>query len=133
MALLFPNTGENIALEALVNKNAPQDLVLKLFKSNTTPSETDTAATYTEADFSGYAAATLTGSSWGSASSGTITYGSQQSFTHNGGVTSNSIYGYFVVQTTSGILVYAERDASAPFTLSNSGDNVKLTPTISAD
>lgn len=133
MALLFPNTGENLVLEMIVNKNAAQDLTLKLFKSNTTPAETDTAATYTEADFSGYVAATLTGSSWGSASSGTIAYGSQQSFTHNGGGTSNSIYGYFVVQATSGTLLYAERDASAPFTLANNSDNVKITPTISAD
>jgi len=32
MALNVPHTGENIALEALVNKTAPQNLVLKLFR-----------------------------------------------------------------------------------------------------
>lgn len=132
MALMFPNTGENLVLEMIVNKTAPQNLVLKLFSSNTTPSETDTAGTYTEATFSGYAAITLTGASWGAAASGSIAY-AQQTFTHNGGGTSNSIYGYFVVQATSGTLLYAERDASAPFTLANNGDNVKITPTITAD
>lgn len=131
MALLFPNSGENLVLEMIVNKTAAQNLVLKLFSSNTTPSETDTAGTYTEATFSGYAAITLTGASWGAAST-TIAY-AQQTFTHNGGGVSNSIYGYFVVQVTSGTLLYAERDASAPFTLTNNGDNVKITPTIAAD
>lgn len=131
MALMFPNTGENLVLEMIVNKTAAQNLVLKLYSSNTTPSETDTAGTYTEATFSGYAALTLTGSSWGAAS-GSIAY-AQQTFTHDGGGVSNSIYGYFVVQATSGILLYAERDGSAPFTLTNVGDNVKLTPTITAD
>lgn len=131
MALLFPNTGENLVLEMIVNKTAAQDLVLKLYSSNTTPAETDTAATYTEATFSGYASASLTGASWGIAS-GSIAY-AQQTFTHNGGGVSNSIYGYFVVQVTSGTLLYAERDGAAPFTLTTSGDNVKITPTISAD
>jgi len=133
MALLVPDVGENLILAMIVNKTAPQDLVLRLFSSNTTPAETDTAATYTEATFSGYAAITLTGATWGSPSGGTITYGGQQTFTHNGGATSNSIYGYFVTQLTSGILLYSERDAAAPFTLTNNGDNVKLTPTLSAD
>lgn len=132
MALLVPDTGENLALEMVVNKTAAQNLVLKLFQSNTTPAEGDTAVTYTEATFSGYSAATLTGASWGAASGGTIAY-AQQTFTHNGGATSNSIYGYFMVQTTSGTLFLAERDAAAPFTLQNNGDNVKITPSITAD
>ena len=133
MPLLVPDVGENLILAMIVNKTAPQDLVLRLYSSNTTPAETDTAATYTEATFSGYAAANLAGATWGGPSGGTITYGSQQTFTHNGGGVSNSIYGYFVTQLTSGILLYAERDGSAPFTLANNGDNVKITPTISAD
>jgi hypothetical protein len=132
MALNFPDVGENLVLDMIVNKTAAQNLVLKLFKSNTTPAESDTAATYTEADFSGYAAITLTGSSWVAASSGSNSY-AQQTFTHNGGATSNSIYGYFVVQLTSGILLYSERDGSAPFTLANNGDNVKIAPTITAN
>ena len=131
MTISVPDVGENIALEALVNKTAAQNLVLKLFSSNTTPAESDTAVTYTEATFSGYAAITLTGASWGAASGGSIAY-AQQTFTHNGGGVSNSIYGYFVIQTTSGTLVYSERDGAAPFTLANNGDNVKLTPTITA-
>lgn len=132
MALNFPDVGENLSLEMIVNKTAPQNLVLKLFKNNITPSDTDTAGTYTEATFGGYTAITLTGSSWGTASSGTIAYGSQQTFTCNATAT-DDIYGYYVVQAVSGTLLYSERDASAPLAIRNSGDAIKITPTISAN
>ena len=133
MALNFPNTGENIALEALVNKTAPQNLVLRLYSNNITPSDTDTAGTYTEATFAGYSAITLTGASWGAASAGTITYGSQQTFTRSTTGTAENIYGYYVTQATSGTLVYSERDGAAPFAVTNAGDAIKITPTISAN
>ena len=132
MPLNFPNTGENIALGVLVNKTAAQDLVLRLYQNNIVPSDTDTAATYTEATFSGYAPITLTGSSWGTPTNGSISY-AQQTFTHDGGGTSNNIYGYYVTQVGSGILVYSERDPSAAFLIANLGDNIKITPTITAD
>jgi hypothetical protein len=133
MALNVPDTGENIALEALVNKTAGQNLVLKLYSNNLTPSDTDVAGTYTEATFTGYAAATLTGASWNAASAGTITYSAQQTFTRSATGTTENIYGYYVVQSGSGILVYSERDASAPFAVTNNGDAIKITPTISAN
>ena len=133
MALNVPHTGENIALEAFVNKTAPQNLVLKLFNNNITPSDTDTAGTYTEATFTGYSAATLTGASWGSASGGVITYGSQQTFTRTSTGTVENIYGYFIVQASSGTLAWSERDPSAPFGVTNNGDAIKITPTISAN
>lgn len=133
MALNFPDVGENLALEAIVNKTAPQNLVLKLYSNNITPSDTDTAATYTEATFAGYSAITLTGASWGSASGGTITYGSQQTFTRTSTGTVENIYGYFCIQTTSTILMYSERDSAAPAPMTNNGDQIKITPTISAN
>lgn len=135
MALVVCNAGEVIALEYLVNKDAPEDLVLRLFQSNTTPAETDTAGTFTEADFTGYSAITLTGSSWGAGSAGapsSITYGSQQTFTCSG-TSSNNIYGYYLTRSVGGELVWAERDAAAPFSITTSGDNIKITPAITAD
>ena len=63
--LLVVPDGEGDGLQYFVNKAAPENLVLRLYQSNTTPAETDTAATYTEATFTGYAPITLTGSSWG--------------------------------------------------------------------
>lgn len=133
MALNFPDVGENLALEMIVNKTAAQNLNLRLFTSNTTPADTDTAGTYTEASFTGYAGITLTGASWGTAASGVITYGSQQTFTCSGTGATQNVYGYYVTQVTSGILLYSERDASAPAPITNSGDALKLTPTIGAN
>lgn len=132
MALNVPDVGENIILEMITNKTAAQNLVLRLFKNNITPSDTDTTATYTEATFPGYSAITLTGASWNAASAGTIAYSAQQTFTCSGTAT-DDIYGYYVNQTTSTILAWSERDASAPFAIRNSGDAVKITPTISAN
>jgi len=133
MALNFPNVGENVALENLVNKTIPQNLVLRLYSNNITPSDTDVTATYTEATFPGYSASTLVGANWGAASSGSITYGSQQSFTRNATGATENIYGYFVTQASSGILVYSERDASAPVAMTNNTDTIRFTPTITAD
>ena len=130
MTLLVPTVGANVALENIVNKTAPENLILKLFISNTTPSNTDTAATYTEATFPGYAAITLAGGSWGAASARSIAY-AQQTFTCTGTATDN-VYGYYLVGATSGILKWAERDAAAPFAVRNAGDAVKITPTITA-
>lgn len=132
MALNFPDSGENLVLEMIVNKTAAQNLVIKLYKNNITPSDTDTAATYTEAAFPGYSAITLTGASWNAAASGTITYSAQQTFSCTG-TSTDDIYGYYVVQATSGTLVYSERDANAPLAIRVSGDNIKITPTISAN
>ena len=133
MALNFPDTGESLALEMIVNKTLAQNIVLKLYSNNITPSDTDTAVTYTEATFPGYVAITLAGASWNAAVAGTIAYSAQQTFTRSStGVTEN-IYGYYCVQLTSGILLYSERDAAAPFAVTNLNDAIKITPTISAN
>jgi hypothetical protein len=64
MNILIANVGELRALENIVNKTAPENLVLRLYTSNTTPAETDTAGSFTEATGNGYAAKTLSGASW---------------------------------------------------------------------
>lgn len=132
MPLLVPIVGENVILENITNRTAPQNLVLRLFQSNTTPADTDTAGTYTESTFPGYGAITLTGASWNAAASGSIAYSAQQTITCSGSASQN-VYGYYITQVTSGILMWAERDASAPFAIANSGDAVKITPAITAE
>lgn len=132
MAGIIPNNGEGDALEYFVNRASPQNLVLKLFKNDITPAETDTAASYTEATFTGYSAATLTGASWGAPSEGdpsTISY-AQQTFTSSADQPLENIYGAYLVRATSGRIAAAERFASAPYGISNNGDNIKVTPTI---
>lgn len=133
MALTVQNNGEVVALSYLVNKTTPENLVLRFFTNNITPSETDTAATYTEANGGGYAAVNLTGASWtvtaGAPSSATY---AQQTFTFTGPLTGNqNIYGYYFTRATTGDIILSE--AFAVFTPAASGDNIKITPAITAD
>ena len=132
MPLNVPDVGENKILEMLVNKTAPENLVLKLFKNNITPADTDTAATYTEAVFPGYVAVTLAGITWAAAAAGSISYSAQQSFTATG-VSVDDIYGYYIIQVTSLVLIWSERDGAAPFAIRVSGDKVQITPAIGAN
>lgn len=134
MALVIPNQGEVIALEALLNKTAPENLDLCLYQNDVTPGETDTEATYTEADFTGYSTIQLTAANW------TVTPGApteaaypQQTFTSSADQTSQSIYGYYVKQRTSGKLVYSERFTNGPYTIANNGDEIRVTPTITGE
>lgn len=134
MAIVVPDVGEVLALGFLVNKTVPENLVLCLYQNNITPAEADTVATYTAATFTGYAQITLTGASW------TITGGApssaayaQQTFTSTAGAQNQPIYGYFLKRLTTGDLVYAERFSDGPYTIVNNGDNIKVTPTITAD
>lgn len=134
MTILVPNVGENIALSYLVGKTTTvRDLIYRLFATNVTPAETDTASSYTEAVGGGYASKTLTGASW------TVTNGAptsaayaQQTWTFSGPLTTNgTVYGYYVTRVTDADLVLAETFNS--FTPANNGDQILLTPQITAD
>lgn len=132
MTLLVQNNGEGDALGYFVNKQAPQDLVLRCYTNNVTPAETDNAASYTEDTASGYAAITLTGASW------TLTEGApshadyaQQTFTYTGA--SPTVYGYYMTRATSGRVALAERFSGAPFVIPSGGGTIKITPQITAD
>lgn len=132
MALLVPDEGEIDALEYYTNRASPQNLVLKLFTSNTVPAETDTPTSYTEATFTGYAALTLTGATW-TAPSGdpkTTTY-PEQTFTSTADQAEQLIYGYFMTRVTSGKLALVERFDAGPYSIKYNGDKLRLTPTIS--
>lgn len=134
MTLLVPNAGEDLILKAILAHTAGLNQTLKLYKSNTTPAETDVAGTYTEADFTGYASAALTGASW-SFTPGAPSEASyaQQTFTSSADQTQQDIYGYFVVQQTSGTLLWAERFPAGPYPIANNGDNIGVTPKITLD
>lgn len=132
MPLLVPNVGEEVMLRNITNNTSPQNLILRLYSSNTTPAEADVATTYTQATFTGYAAATLTGASW-TFTVGAVTYATyaQQTFTSSAvqGAT-QSIYGYYLTQASSGILMWAERFSDGPYPITNNGDSIRITPYI---
>jgi hypothetical protein len=101
--------------------------ILKLYSNNYTPISTAAVGSFTEANFTGYAARTLTRSTWNSAvtvsGKGETSYGSVQSWTC--GTTGQTIFGYYV-QGSAGTLLWAEL-----FTTSRvlaSGDVLNITP-----
>jgi len=130
MVALFPDTGEQKTLEYLVNKITPEDLVLKLYSNNITPSDADTTATYTEVTGGGYAPKTLTGAIW------TITPGApttasypQQSFIFTGAV--GNVYGYYLVRVTGNELIWVERFTNGPYNIQNPSDEIRVTLNVS--
>lgn len=133
MALLMVDQGEGIALEYIVNKDSPEDLVLRLFKNDKTPADADDEGDYTEADFTGYSSITLTGSSW------TVTPGApsqasyaQQTFASTADQSQQLIYGYYLTRLTGGELMWAERFTDGPYAIANNGDQIKVTPKLQA-
>jgi hypothetical protein len=130
MSLVVPDQGEDIMLQNIVNKAAAQNLVLKLYTNNITPSESDTEATYIEASGFGYSAITLSGLSWNTVVRGDPSYIDypKQAFNFTGAL--GNVYGYFMVQLSTGFLVYAERFTGAPFNIVNNGDKIEITPKI---
>jgi hypothetical protein len=134
MTLVVPNNGEGTALANFVNKTAPEDGVLKLFTNNITPAETDTAATYTEAAWTGYASQALTGAA------ATVTEGApsnaawpQKTFASTADQAAASNYGYMVVGAVSGKIKWAERFTGAPYVVQNNGDQIQVIPIITFD
>jgi hypothetical protein len=132
MALLVPNVGEERMIRLIVNATTAastgENLKIRLYKSNTTPTSTMTLTDYTESTFTGYAAVTATSGSW------TITPGAPTSAQQSAAstfscsaTTSESAYGYYLSQENSSVLMWSERFSDGPYTIANSGDKVILT------
>lgn len=134
MTIVIPNHGEGDGLSAFVNKAAVSDLIMRLYSNNITPAETDTAATYTESAFTGYAAKNLVGANWTvtEGAPSTASYAMQQ-YTSTAGSQAASVYGMFMTRTTGGRIALAERFTGAPFSIVNNGDYIQVTPQITFD
>lgn len=121
-------------LDAVTGKTTETALTLRLFSNNITPSNTDTEASYTEVAGGGYAAIALTAASWVAATvaSPSSTSYAQQTFTFTGATTApGTIYGYYLTNA-GGKLVYSQTLTAGVFTPAVNGDNVKVTPVLTA-
>jgi hypothetical protein len=129
MPLLMPLDGAKDVLAYLVNKQAPEDLVLRLFVNNIVPAKTDTAANYTEASGLGYAELTLVGADWTILDTDPpVAIGAQQVFTFTGAL--GNVYGYFLTRETSGKIAWAERFSDGPYSVARAGDDIKVIPRL---
>lgn len=134
MALILPTASEKTFLEFALGVLVPGNQSLRLFVNDYTPDDTTVLANLTEMSTHGYAAKTLTKTSWvvtpgatGQPASGAY---AQQTWTFTVAAAVN-VYGYHVVDVTSGLLLWVERFSSFK-TIANTGDQIIITPTITS-
>ena len=134
MALNCPNVGAQEILSRALNKTATGDLKLKLYSNDITPGETDTVSTYTETDFTGYAAIDLpgTGATITNADPSEASWAAKV-FTSSAGSQNKNCYGYYVTNSAGTVLMWSERFTSAPFNIVNNGDTITVTPKFTLD
>ena len=120
----MPNEGEEDILDVILATT----LVLRLFKNNFSPANSSVLSDFTEADFTGYSAITLTGASWVTtqADPSTATY-AQQAFTGTG--TAQTVYGYYITRTSSGRVWYYQR-FTTPLSIGSVTPAIRITPTL---
>jgi len=101
-------------------------LTVHLYQNDKVPAAADTAADYTPATFSGYAAQNMSG--WGVPS---IAGGVAQvapgtySWTHSGGAVANTIYGWYAT-SLEGKLIMVSRRGAGPVTLNGAGQTYSV-------
>jgi hypothetical protein len=132
MPLVVPDVGELYMLDRIrAALNAPVITFLRLYQNNYTPVQGSVLADFTEATFSGYAQLAVTdfGAAATVSNKAKIICAAAKVFSHSGGATSNTIYGYHVVYLGAPTILYAERFAS-PIVMAVSGDVISITPAL---
>lgn len=125
MALVVPNEGENKTLSLMLNKTNPEDLILRLYTNNKVPSAGDSISSFVEASGSGYAANNLVANDW-VIESGDPTIASYPQVTFGFTGSLGDVYGYYVTQETSNVVMFAEKFSNGPFNIQNSGDEIRI-------
>ena len=127
----IPNVEEGRILENYIRN----PISLRLYSNDITPGETSTLASFTQVAGGGYAAKTLLTASW------TVTPGApsiatyaQQTFTFTGVTTApGTIYGYYLVDTVTGLYIGGERFAGALVPIEPvENATIRFTPKVTA-
>ena len=132
MTLIVVDQAEEHFLDLILGVN----YTLRLYQNDVTAGLTQvqkdalTEADFTEADFTGYSAAALTGGSW-TTTAGNPCVGTyaMQTFTASADQTPQDVYGYYVTRTSGGALEWFE-DFGAPVTFEFNGEYLKVTPRL---
>lgn len=131
MAVVYPKVGRERDLSTIEALGGAY--FLRLFKNDITPDLDTELGDLVEADFSGYAAAGQTfGSITINADDNAECSAPTTPFIHNGGVTANDIYGWYLEAVFGGPseLMYLERFEDAPRVMDTNGDEIDVTITL---
>lgn len=131
-------------LDLITGKTSTQrwkDAKVHVFTNNHTPDRGDALATYSanEASFAGYAAQTLVGATWPSASvashAASAQYGATLTWTRSTTGSSQTCYGIYVTDNGGTVLLGAALFDSGPYTITNAGDAISevLTLTLKSE
>lgn len=132
MPLIIPTASEATLLGFTVGATVPGNQTLKLFVNNVTETnDALIASNFTEMSTHGYAAKTLTKTSWtitpNAGAAASAAYAAQTwTFT---AATAVTVYGYYVIDATSGLLLWFE-EFTTPKVVENTGDQIIITPAI---
>lgn len=130
MAVNFASNGRKRLLHHLKTGGT---CICALFVNDYTPAVDDEFADYDPAGFSGYQVVTI---NWGAITingdDNAEMTGSLCQFVHDGGVTSEDCYGWYIYDTSSGPeeLIASERFADAPRSMAVLDDTIDVTPKI---
>ena len=115
MALVVPDEGEIELLKKLLKNTADtEDYLLRLYQNNYTPSGATVIADFTEANFTNYAEKTVARNDWATPTTN-LSNKAESSVTVQSwtcGTVGNTIYGYYVICSVSGKVLWAEKFAS---------------------
>lgn len=132
MTLVVPNVGEVELLDKMLKDalGTNEDFILKLFSAlSPSLSKDSVAGDFTEASFTGYSSKTLIRANWNNAAilgdKATSTYNSEQIWSVG---STETILGYYIVGSVSGVLLWAEGFPSP--IIVNSPDLINITPKL---
>jgi len=135
MTIVVPNVGEEFFLDSILAAG----YTLRLYTNDVTAGLDDeqidalVAGYFTEATFAGYSASAITGGTWTTTQADpTVGTNTQRTFTRSSTGTPQTVYGYYVTRTTGGALAWFE-PFPGPLTVTNNGDTIRVTPTITLD
>jgi len=131
MAVVLANIGKLVTVKLLVGAIAAEQLRLRLFVNDVTPTEEMLVFTFVEASFTGYSSILLN-DTW------VYTEGSSPYATHPVKYFASSadqilqtVYGWYIVRETSLEVIAAERFSTPP-EITLDGQAIKVTPVVRA-
>lgn len=130
MTQIWSQAGMTALGKLITNNTVTEDLTLRLFQNDLTPTHANVLIDFTEATFTGYAAAPLTAANWTSTPASTVVfeYAPAVAFTSSADLQNQNIYGYYITRNTTGDVIASERFSDGPYNIANNLDKISVTP-----
>lgn len=128
--MTIPNGSRVKILQMLLKDSTIGAQTIKLYTNNVTPDENSTASSFTELSLFRYTPITMSRLGWTITQESGVTIATQtaQVFSFEGEVPI-TVYGYYIVDALSGVLLGAEKFA-IPQIISNVHDEITVVPTF---